>query len=33
MRPSQDPNVSEDIVDIRDARDALMEKYVRVPAI
>ena len=29
VRPSQDPGVSEDIVDIREPRDALMEKYVR----
>jgi hypothetical protein len=29
IRPSQDPGVSEDIVDIREPRDALMEKYVR----
>jgi len=28
-RPSQDPGVSEDIIDIREPRDALMEKYVR----
>ena len=27
-RPSQNPGVSEDIVDIREPRDALMEKYV-----
>jgi hypothetical protein len=29
VRPSQDVGVSEDIVDIREPRDALMEKYVR----
>ena len=29
MRSSQDPGVSEDIIEIRDPRDALMEKYVR----
>lgn len=28
MRSSQDPGVSEDIIEIRDPRDALMEKYV-----
>jgi hypothetical protein len=28
-RPSQSPGVSEDIIDIREPRDALMEKYVR----
>jgi hypothetical protein len=29
VRPSQSPGVSEDIIDIREPRDALMEKYVR----
>jgi hypothetical protein len=29
MRPSQDPGVSEDIIEIREPRDALMERYVR----
>lgn len=28
-RPSQSSGVSEDIVDMREPRDALMEKYVR----
>jgi len=32
VRSSQDAGVSEDIIDIRDPRDALMEKYVRRPA-
>jgi hypothetical protein len=31
MRPSQDPGVTEDIIDIREPRDAMMEKYVRSP--
>src|ERR1700730_14693110 len=34
VRPSQESGVSEDIIDVREPRDALMEKYVRrsVPA-
>ncbi|KAH9967476.1 actin-related protein [Russula dissimulans] len=32
-RPSQDPGVSEDIIDIREPRDALMEKYTQAMII
>jgi hypothetical protein len=31
IRPSQDPGVSEYIIDVREPRDAVMEKYVRSP--
>jgi hypothetical protein len=31
IRPSQDPGVSEEIIDIREPRDAMIEKYVRNP--
>ncbi|KAI9510507.1 hypothetical protein F5148DRAFT_976598 [Russula earlei] len=33
VRPSQDPGVSEEIVDIREPRDALMEKYTQAMII
>ncbi|KAF8268785.1 actin-related protein [Lactarius quietus] len=33
MRSSQDPGVSEDIIEIRDPRDALMEKYTQAMII
>ena len=31
IRPSQNPGVSEDIIDIREPRDALVDKFVRIP--
>ncbi|KAH9992981.1 nucleus protein [Russula compacta] len=33
VRPSQDPGVSEDIIDVREPRDALMEKYTQAMII